>query len=94
MNKKRQHIWDKTSGKCWYCGSDLPEKGWHADHVEPIRRNWWENTCLNPQNEIEGNKVPTCASCNIQKGPLSVEQFREKIAGFINSLNLDRKSVV
>lgn len=88
MNKKRQQIWDKTGGKCWYCGSDLPEKGWHADHVEPIRRNWWENTCLNPENENEDNKVPTCASCNIQKGPLSVEQFRGKIAGFINSLNL------
>jgi 5-methylcytosine-specific restriction endonuclease McrA len=88
MNKKRQQIWDKTGGKCWYCGSDLPEKGWHADHVEPIRRNWWEDTCLNPENENEDNKVPTCASCNIQKGPLSVEQFREKISGFINSLNL------
>ena len=87
MNQKRREIWNKSSGKCWYCGCDLPEKGWHADHFKPIRRNWWENSCLNPENENVKNKVPTCASCNIQKGSLSVEQFREKIEGFVNSLN-------
>lgn len=87
MDKKRREIWNKSGGKCWYCGCDLPVKGWHADHFKPIRRNWWENTCLNPENENEENKVPTCPSCNIQKGSLNVEQFRAKIAGFINSLN-------
>jgi 5-methylcytosine-specific restriction endonuclease McrA len=29
-------------GKCAYCGCDLPEKGWHADHVEPVLREWWK----------------------------------------------------
>jgi len=38
MNKSRKAIWDKSGGKCWYCGCDLPEKGWHADHLEPIGR--------------------------------------------------------
>lgn len=38
MNKHRQKIWDKSGGKCWYCGCDLPEKGWHADHFEPVYR--------------------------------------------------------
>lgn len=33
------------------------------------------------------NLVPACASCNIQKGNLSVEGFQKKITGFINSLN-------
>ncbi|MEK0313726.1 HNH endonuclease [Cohnella sp. 56] len=87
MSKARRAIWDKSGGKCWYCGCELPERGWHADHFEPIRRNWWTDTCLNPHNEREDNKVPACASCNVQKGPLSLEQFRDKIAGFINSLN-------
>jgi 5-methylcytosine-specific restriction endonuclease McrA len=91
MNK-RQAIWNKSGGKCWYCGCDLPDKGWHADHIEPIRRNWWEDRTgvvpsLHPERDTEENKVPTCASCNIQKGSLSVEQFRQKIEGFINSLN-------
>lgn len=38
MNPKRKVIWGKSGGKCWYCGRDLPVKGWHADHFEPIKR--------------------------------------------------------
>lgn len=88
MNKARQKIWDKSGGLCWYCGIELPEKGWHADHYEPIRRNWWTDTCLNPKNENEENKVPSCASCNITKHSMSLEQFRQSIQQFVNSLNL------
>ncbi|MOA44368.1 hypothetical protein D3C78_1666370 [compost metagenome] len=87
MNPKRKAIWDKSGGKCWYCGCYLPLKGWHADHVEPIIRNWWENTSLHHDRDVEENKVPCCASCNIQKGSLSVEGFRRKIAQYVNSLN-------
>lgn len=39
INKKRQAIWDKSNGHCWYCGCQLGEKGWHADHFEPVVRN-------------------------------------------------------
>lgn len=88
MNKARQKIWDKSGGLCWYCGNALPEKGWHADHFKPIRRNWTDGTCMHPDRDKEENKVPTCASCNVQKGSLTLEHFRDKITGFINSLNL------
>ena len=37
LNKKRQAIFDKSGGKCWYCGCEL-QKGWHQDHLEPIIR--------------------------------------------------------
>ncbi|WP_339194323.1 HNH endonuclease signature motif containing protein [Paenibacillus sp. FSL P4-0176] len=87
MNKKRKAIYDKTGGRCFYCGSQLGEKGWHADHVEAIRRDWWTDTCINPHLDHDDNKVPACASCNLQKGPLTIEQFREKIADFVKSLN-------
>jgi len=70
------------------CRMILPEKGWHADHFQPVRRNWWTDTCLHPERDQSDNLVPCCASCNIQKGSLNVERFREKIAGFIKSLNL------
>ena len=36
--KQRQTVWDKSKGHCWYCGCELPEKGWHADHIDPIFR--------------------------------------------------------
>jgi len=36
--KQRQEVWDKSAGICWYCGDKLPDKGWHADHIKPVRR--------------------------------------------------------
>ena len=39
--KQRQLVWAKSGGRCWYCGCELPERGWHADHLEPVIRNDW-----------------------------------------------------
>ena len=86
MNKKRKVIYDKSGGKCWYCGCEL-EKGWHADHFHPIRRNS-DGTCLNPENDTEDNKVPSCPQCNRLKSSLNIECFRSTIKQFIDSLNL------
>ncbi|MCW4629628.1 MULTISPECIES: HNH endonuclease [Marinomonas] len=36
--RERQAVWNKSGGYCWYCGIELPKKGWHADHIEPIQR--------------------------------------------------------
>jgi 5-methylcytosine-specific restriction endonuclease McrA len=90
MNKARQKIWNKSGGLCWYCGCQLPEKGWHADHFHPIRRNWWagaEEKCVNPQHDTEENKVPACPSCNILKGSDTLEGFRRTIKHFVHTLN-------
>lgn len=87
MTKKdRQTIFNKYSGKCAYCGCELI-KGWHADHIEPIVRNWWDGTYKKPENETLENYNPSCASCNIQKNSYTLEQFRENIKQFVNSLN-------
>lgn len=96
MNKARQAIWDKSGGKCWYCGCDLPEKGWHADHFEPVTRKLKyvpgvgvraTGDCYHPENDNEENKVPSCASCNIQKHSMPLETFRQSIQQFVYSLN-------
>lgn len=92
MSKKRQAIFDKSNGKCWYCGCELV-KGWHADHFYPIRRNdpqWIDShgACDHPEHDTEDNKVPACASCNIMKSSMSIEDFRSVIAQFVESLNL------
>lgn len=40
-----------------------------------------------PQNDVIENKIPACASCNINKHGYSLEQFRELILGFMKHLN-------
>ena len=92
----RNKIFEKYGGKCAYCGCDLT-KNWHADHIQPIvRDSKWDRqsgrfvnsgTCRNPGNEILENYNPACPSCNIQKNSFTVEQFRENIRQFVNSLN-------
>jgi 5-methylcytosine-specific restriction endonuclease McrA len=88
--KQRQTIFDKSDGHCWYCGCGLPVKGWHADHVEPIRRykdfriteervEHFEN-CDSPHLDTLENMVPACRKCNLFKGVFSVEEFRREIS--------------
>ena len=40
---QREELRMKFGGRCAYCGCELPEKGWHADHVEPVMREWWKS---------------------------------------------------
>jgi 5-methylcytosine-specific restriction endonuclease McrA len=92
----RELIFNKYDGKCAYCGCELT-KGWHADHIEPIVRDFIYNKnkqrfeangiCRNPENENLQNYNPSCPSCNIQKNSYTLEQFRENIKQFVKSLN-------
>ena len=95
--KRRAEIRAMFGGKCAYCGCELPEKGWHEDHVEAIHRDWrWGKdsggrsitvaigTSRFP--ERDNNRFPSCAPCNILKGVLSVEDFREVVSERVSSL--------
>jgi len=92
----RQLIHDKFGGKCAYCGTDLL-KGWHVDEIEPVRRNFVydkskgshksDGTCMHPERFHIDNQNPSCASCNINKHSMSLEEFRKQISGFMNHLN-------
>ncbi|HSH23957.1 MAG TPA: hypothetical protein VLA13_00250 [Massilibacterium sp.] len=101
MNKKRKKIYDKTRGKCYYCGCDLPER-WHKDHLHPLMRNpvghrdkngklikvtYSDENCEHPERDNFENLVPSCPRCNIRKSTLTVEQFRNTIKDQINQLN-------
>lgn len=35
---QRSKVFSMFGGRCAYCGCNLPERGWHADHVEPCLR--------------------------------------------------------
>ena len=74
MNKKRQAIWNKSNGKCWYCGCDLPLKGWQADHYYPVIRV--DGKMLYPELDTIKNLVPSCAPCNNFKHSFSPEGYR------------------
>ena len=83
---QREALFEKFGGKCAYCGCEL-QKGFHADHIEPLVRNWWNGTSEHPERETFDNYNPSCAPCNIQKNSDTLEQFRSNIKQFVESLN-------
>jgi 5-methylcytosine-specific restriction endonuclease McrA len=97
MNKKdRQKVFDKFGGKCAYCGCELV-KGWHVDEILPCKRNMkydkgkynfiHDGTYQYPERLHIDNQYPSCASCNINKHSMSLENFRNLISGFMKHLN-------
>jgi 5-methylcytosine-specific restriction endonuclease McrA len=75
---KRQYVWAKSSGLCWYCGAQLYSRGeadtavkkefiFTADHVHPRKYG----------GRGRANKVPACKYCNSHKSSRSVEEFRQ-----------------
>lgn len=85
---QRQLIFDKYSGHCAYCGCEL-KPGWHVDHLKPIRRHTRKEGCRHPKRDCMDNCMPACASCNINKHSMNIEDFRKLVGGFITSLNRD-----
>lgn len=64
---KRDRIFSKSSGLCWYCGSTAEQ----VDHFVP--------RFLGGSND-ESNLVPVCKWCNKSKRGLSLEDWRTKRA--------------
>lgn len=86
--KLREKIRQKYCGHCAYCGGVLSAR-WHIDHINPIVRDWIKGTCKYPEKHTIENMNPSCPSCNIMKGSMSLDSFRRLIGGFITSLNRD-----
>lgn len=64
----RAAIWDKSEGRCWYCGRPMhPFRDFSIDHMVPISRGG---------QHTYDNLVPCCEPCNRKKGPRPVEEFR------------------
>lgn len=91
--KQRAELRMKFGGRCAYCGCDLPEKGWHADHVEPIYRSRDFERSVTDDGKLEftsrvaerealdtvENLSPACKQCNLFKGGYTLEGFRTQI---------------
>lgn len=74
--KKRLIVFDKSKGKCNYCGCKIYMKSFHVDHIIPRNRN------LPPHergtNDIE-NLTAACMSCNASKSNSTIDVWRKKI---------------
>jgi hypothetical protein len=98
--KQREELRMKFGGKCAYCGVELAEKGWHADHVKAVTRigGWgycpttgrvkWITTgeLLSPENDHYENLFPACAKCNILKANGDPESLRSSLTYFAESI--------
>lgn len=82
--KLREKIFNKYAGHCAYCGCKL-RKGWHIDHLKPIKRN--TVGCDHPENDNVDNLMPSCPQCNINKHQMTLEQFRASVSKYLDSLN-------
>ncbi|EDT7188142.1 HNH endonuclease [Salmonella enterica subsp. enterica] len=92
--KQRERLRMKFGGRCAYCGCVLPEKGWHADHVQAVLRK--SERCMKaaekgifrlkttgevfrPEADCPENIFPSCAPCNLLKTTYSLEMFRKQV---------------
>ncbi|EDV4563377.1 HNH endonuclease [Salmonella enterica subsp. enterica] len=95
IRKQRERLRMKFGGRCAYCGCVLPEKGWHADHVQAVLRK--SERCMKaaekgifrlkttgevfrPEADCPENIFPSCAPCNLLKTTYSLEMFRKQVS--------------
>lgn len=93
--KQRAELRQMFGGRCAYCGCELPETGWHADHAEPVMRVLEQDMqakekglfklkdtgkVWHADRDCAENLYPACAPCNLFKATFSIEMFREQIA--------------
>ncbi|EJC3639237.1 HNH endonuclease [Salmonella enterica] len=93
--KQRERLRMKFGGRCAYCGCELPEKGWHAAHVQAVLRK--SERCMKaaekgifrlkstgdvfrPEADCPENIFPSCAPCNLLKTTYSLEMFRKQVS--------------
>lgn len=77
---KRETIYMITKGHCFYCGCDLDINDFHTDHFFPKQKG----------GKQKENLVPCCKDCNLCKSNLSLDEFRNKISGFVTNTHHGR----
>ncbi|MBC7598733.1 MAG: HNH endonuclease, partial [Polaromonas sp.] len=90
---KREFVRLKYGGNCAYCGIPLPDR-WHADHREPVVRDWYKPgaPASRPERDHIGNMMPACPPCNIDKHSFSLEGWRQIIQRSNDVLSRDNST--
>lgn len=86
----RKKIFEKTGGRCWYCGIELtidamagkynhkiPPNNFTVDHYIPSNKGG--------DNGVD-NLVPACSWCNLQKKDRDIDDFREYVTRLKNHI--------
>lgn len=63
----RKKVWEKTGGRCHFCGKGLRGR-WVVDHIRPVKRNG--------PSELK-NYLPSCSTCNRLRGALNSKQIKK-----------------
>lgn len=88
--RKRKHI-----GSGWFhieTGEPAPNDKALLEKIDwrkyqHRKGRWVPDGFHQPENDTEENYMPACASCNINKHSMNIDQFRDFIARFVVSLN-------
>lgn len=67
---QQREIWQKTNGRCCYCGFGLnpfDKNGYTYEHIDPQSKGGGHDT---------ENLYPCCKHCNSQKGGKELEEYR------------------
>lgn len=78
--EERQAVYDKTGGRCAYCGHELAYKDMQVDHVEAFRFHGDDGL---------SNMLPACRSCNHYKRGNSLEGWRRILEAMPATLERD-----
>jgi 5-methylcytosine-specific restriction endonuclease McrA len=65
--RRRREVFEKSGGKCFYCGTALRLDGkWHIEHQMP-------RALMGPDELL--NLVAACVPCNLSKGDSTALEF-------------------
>lgn len=84
----KAEVWDKTGGRCWYCGmqcNPFKTREYCIDHVIPFSKGGSDDV---------GNLVPCCISCNSQKRAKDIEQYREFFTKRVRFTDEQKKLII
>ena len=79
MKSKQQAVWNKTDGRCWYCGKELERSDSYQDFKNRFVPDHMVPKCQGGSNDLD-NLVPACWSCNSKKAGKNVEEYRAHVA--------------
>lgn len=63
----------------------IAHRGTPSEVLRPAR--WVDKGCRRPELDCIENKMPSCASCNLNKHSFTLEGFRDCIMGYMKHLN-------